>query len=177
MLLLCISSLVVYVVSMYSLCLYIYIFFWFSSQVLRGMQWQTNRYNSWTKEIVCSLQKKHYKRVIHVQRPPASYDHVGHIAYAWSPLVWSCLGVVSLSVLQHARDPVTAWRYILNQCDGAAHTILLDYLGQVRRSAIYTVMESGLHSSEDTTVNHRLHPPEVAIVNGQCHRSETPMAL
>jgi hypothetical protein len=94
-----------------------------------GMQWQTNRYNSWTKEIVPLLQQKHYKRVIRVQRPPTSYDHIGNVAYASSPLVWSCLGDVSLSVLQLVRDPVTVWSYISNQCDGAADTILSDYLG------------------------------------------------
>jgi hypothetical protein len=54
------------------------------------------------------------------------------------------------------------------------HTILSDYLEQVRRSTIYTAMESGLHSSEGSIVKHRLHPPKVATVNGQCHRSEDP---
>jgi hypothetical protein len=35
-------------------------------------------------------------------------------------------------------------------------------------------MESDLHSSEGTTVNHRLHPPDVATVNVQRHRPEDP---
>jgi hypothetical protein len=35
-------------------------------------------------------------------------------------------------------------------------------------------MESGLHSSKGTTVNHRLHPPEVVTVNGQRHGPEDP---
>jgi hypothetical protein len=54
------------------------------------------------------------------------------------------------------------------------YTILSDYLEQVRRSAIYAAMESDLHSSEGTTVNHRLHPPDVATVNVQRHRPEDP---
>jgi hypothetical protein len=36
------------------------------------------------------------------------------------------------------------------------------------------VMEHDLHSSEGSTVNHRLHPPEVATMNGQRRRSEDP---
>jgi hypothetical protein len=36
------------------------------------------------------------------------------------------------------------------------------------------MMESDLHSSEDTTVNHWLHPPDVATMNGQRHRPEDP---
>jgi hypothetical protein len=35
-------------------------------------------------------------------------------------------------------------------------------------------MEPGLHSFEGSTVNHRLHPPEVATVNVQRHRPEDP---
>jgi hypothetical protein len=62
----------------------------------------------------------------------------------------------------------------MNQCDGATHTIILDYLEQIQRSAIYTVMEPDLHSSEGSIVNHRLHPPEVATVNGQRHRPKDP---